>query len=185
MPAGDAPAPPGALTPGIEQTETLVRQIKEGGGNPLFFDSSRAPKPVLDRSVFLPSRADTDGLSLIRVRYRSETWAAFRAETPDQRHRLARLAPSVLLDCARHAGLEWLTFEPSPDDLDREHGEPWAHCVAKEINRVAYDDKTDPDAKKRIFTWAESVSKSLMLADVTAVYPRPVTGRDNYRPEPA
>jgi hypothetical protein len=185
MSAADNEAGLGARTPPVNATEVLVRQVKEGGGNPLFFDTTRAPQPVLDRSLFIPQANDTDGLSLIRLRYRTEVWAAFRKETPDQRYRLARLLPSTLMQCARIAGVEWLNFTPSPDELDREHGEPWAHCVAKEINIVAYKDAGDPDAKKRIRTWAEQVSRLVAAADITGPYPPPNPVNDSYRPDHA
>lgn len=184
MSAADDEPKRDASTPRVDASEPLARQVKEGGGNPLFFDTTRAPKPVLDRSLFLPMRNDTDGLSFIRLRYRSEIWAAFRQETPDQRYRLARLFPSALVDCARAAGIEWLNFEPNPDQLDHEHREPWAHCVAREINVGAYADKSDPEAKKRILTWAEAVSKLVTLADISGPYRRPVATQDNYRPHP-
>ena len=173
----------GTNTPRIDGVEIVVRQVKEGAGNPLFFDSSRAPQPVLDRSLFLPTSVDQDGLSFIRLQHRTEVWAAFRPETPEQRYRLARLLPSMLTECARAAGIELLSFTPTPDSLDDEHGEPWAHCVAAEINRVAYEDRSDPDAKKRIKTWAEKVSTLVALEDVTGPYPRPEPATDTYRPE--
>jgi len=69
MSAADNEAGLGARTPPVNATEVLVRQVKEGGGNPLFFDTTRAPQPVLDRSLFIPQANDTDGLSLIRLRY--------------------------------------------------------------------------------------------------------------------
>jgi hypothetical protein len=185
MSAADDEAGLGSKTPPVDATEVLVRQVKEGGGNPLFFDTSRAPKPVLHRSLFMPQANDTDGLSLIRLRYRSEVWAAFRKETPDQRYRLARLLPSELMRCARIAGLETLNFTPTPDELDRERGEPWAHCVANEINIVAYKDAGDPHVKKRIFTWAEQVCRLVSTTDITGPYPPPDPGKDSYRPDRA
>ena len=183
MTADARPDAGGTNTPPIVATEIVVRQIPEGRGQPLFFDTTRATPPIVHSSLFLPSRSDVDGLSLIRLRHRAEVWAAFRAETPDQLYRLARLLPSVLNDCARAAGIELLNFTPSPDALDHEHGEPWAHCVAAEINRVAYDDRADPDAKKRIKTWAAKVSTLVALEDVTGPYPRPEPALDRYRPE--
>jgi hypothetical protein len=173
----------GTQTPPVEATEVVVRQIREGGGQPLFFDATRATPPVVHRSLFFPSPKDADGLSLIRLRFRAEAWAAFRSETPDQRYRLARLFPSALIDCARDAGIEWLHFHPSPDDLDREHGQPWAHCDVQEINRRDYDNKADPDAKKRIMTWADKVSALITAADVSDPYPAPDQETDRYRPE--
>ena len=181
MPGADA-ASPGVNTPQVDNTETIVRQVKEGGGQPLFFDESRYPKPVLDRCLFRPSPQDDDGLSTIRLQFRSEVWAAFRPQAPDQRFRLARLLPAKLIECGRAAGFEWLTLNPSPDDLDEQHGVPWAHCVVTEINARDYNNKSDPELKKRILTWAESVSKQVSREDVSGPYDHPVPGRDAYRP---
>lgn len=172
-------------TPSVDPAETLVRQIKEGSGQPLFFDDSRYPQPVVHRSLFRPTLNDQDGLSLIRLRFRSEAWAAFRPTTPDQRYRLARLFPAKLIECGRASGLEWLHFEPSSDELDDEHGKPWAHCVVSEINALAYNNKSDPESKKRILTWAERVANQVSRDDVTGPYDRPVPGIDPYRPAPA
>jgi len=184
MPAGDEEAySDGTNTPPVEATEMVVRQIKDKGGQPLFFDATRATPPIVHRSLLLPSPKDLDGLSLIRLRYRSEAWAAYRSETPDQRYRLARLLPSALIDCAREAGIEWLHFNPSPDDLDRAHGPPWAHCDVQEINRRDYDNKSDAAAKMRIMTWADKVSALITLTDVSDPYPAPDQETDRYRPE--
>jgi hypothetical protein len=183
MPRGDEKEEPDSpTTPPVEANEIVVRQIKEGGGQPLFFDATQASPPVVHRSLFLPSPKDVDGLSMIRLRYRGEAWAAYRSETPDQRYRLARLLPSSLIECARAAGIEWLHFNPAPDDLDREHGQPWAHCNVQEINRRDYDNKSDPAAKMRIMTWADKVSKLVALADVSNPYPAPGPQADSYRP---
>jgi hypothetical protein len=171
----------GIATPPVDNDETLVRQIKPGT-NPLFFDESRHPLPVLHWSLFRPAPGDQDGLSLIRLRFRSEAWAAFRPMTPDHRFRLARLLPAKLVECGRASGLEWLHFQPSADDLDDEHGQPWAHCVVGEINAIAYNDKTDPESKKRILTWAERVANQVSRDDITGPYDRPVPGVDPYRP---
>lgn len=167
-------------TPEVDFTETLCRQVKEGGGQPLFFDESRYPKPVLNRALFLPNRQDVDGLSLIRLRFRTERWAAFRPTTPDQRFLLARLNPEMLAQCGAEAGLDSLTIEPDPDALDDEHGEPWAHCVVREINVVAY--KENPEARKQISSWANLVSTRVAREDVSGPYDPPVAGTDPYRP---
>lgn len=174
----------GLDTPPVGNDETLVRQIKPGT-NPLFFDDSRYPLPVLHWSLFKPAPGDQDGLSLIRLRLRSDVWAAFRPTTQDQRYRLARLFPAKLIECGRASGLEWLHFQPSADDLDDEHGQPWAHCVVSEINARDYNDKSDPESKKRILTWAGLVAKQVSRDDVTGPYERPVPGIDPYRPAPA
>ena len=70
----------GEVTPPVDGAEIVARQIKEKGGEPLYFDTARAAPPFVHRSLFLPSRNDASGLSLIRLRHRSEVWAAFRSE---------------------------------------------------------------------------------------------------------
>ena len=182
MSAGEEDGASSTKTPTVDPDEILVRQIKVGGGRPLFFDETRAAPPFVDRSLFLPSPNDVDGLSLIRLRYRSDVWAAFRSNTPDQRYRLARLLPSALIECARSVGIEWLHFSPSPDELDREHGEPWAHCNVQEIKRKDYENKSDRTAKDRILAWANAVSTSVTLADVSSPFPPPDPAHDRYRP---
>lgn len=183
MAACDDDESAGGKTPPVDGAEIVARQIKVGGGQPLYFDTARATPPFVHRALFLPSRNDTSGLSLIRLRHRSEVWAAFRSETPDQRYRLTRLLASALFDIAREAGIEWLHFDPSADDLDRRHGHPWAHCNVREINRADYDNASDPDAKRRILTWAEKVSRFVTLADVSDPLPPPDPAHDRYRPE--
>ena len=170
------------LTSPVDGAELVARQIREGGGEPLYFDTARAAPPFVHRSLFLPSRNDASGLSLIRLRHRSEVWAALRSETPQHRYRLTRLLASALIEMAREAGIEWLNFDPSADDLDRQHGHPWAHCNVREISRTDYDNSADPDAKRRILTWAEKVSRFITLADVSAPFPPPDPAHDRYRP---
>ena len=53
---------PGQL-PRLAEGEVLYRQVSPGG-NPVFFQADR--DPPLNYTLFLPSRADLDGLSLIR-----------------------------------------------------------------------------------------------------------------------
>jgi len=182
MPSREEEGSSGTKTSAIEVSEIVVRQIKEGGGEPLFFDETRDTPPAVHWSLFRPSRSDVDGLSLIRLRHRANVWAAFRAETPDQRYRLAHLLPSSLRELARIAGIEWLTFSPSPDNLDHQQGEPWAHCVVADINRRDYDNKLDLHAKKRIDSWAKAVSNLVTLVDITGPYPPPDLTVDSYRP---
>jgi len=162
--------------PTVEPEETLDRQIGPGG-DPIWFDPDRQP-PVY-HAAFLPSAQDHDGLSLIRSRFRTEIWAAYRPEQPEQRFRLARLPVRQLVERARQAGFPDLHFNPSPDQLDREHGEPWAHCVASQINRVDYDG--DKETKMRIKQWARNVAETLPIGGIEGPFDRP-SGADPYRP---
>ena len=120
-------------TPDVQPAETLYRQVGPGG-NPIYYDPDH--EPPLHDSLFIPNNADTDGLSLTRSRFRAQVWAAFRVEQPDTRFRLARTQASFLVEIAESVGLPSLNFDPSPDNLDHRFGEPWAHCVGREINRT-------------------------------------------------
>ncbi len=59
------------------------------GGNPLWYDSSKAPP--ISSAAFLPSPEDTDGLSLIDTSSRSAVWAALRVEAPTTQRYVAEL----------------------------------------------------------------------------------------------
>lgn len=156
--------------------ETLYRQLSPAG-DPIWFDPER--QPPIYHAAFLPSSQDSDGLSLIRSRFRSEVWAAYRPEQPPTRFRLAHLFGGQLVDLAQRAELPNLHFAPSPDGLDNDHGEPWAHCVAVEINRDLYD--RDRATKKRIKEWARAVAASLSVRQVSGPF-NPPTEADSYRP---
>lgn len=154
----------------------VYRQVGPGG-NPIYFDPNRSP--VLYQSLFLPGRDDQDGLSLIRARYRSDIWSAFRPQNPAVRYRLARLIAGDAESIAKTVGIDDLHFDPTPDLLDEQHGEPWAHCVLREINRAIYD--TDADAKDRIKEWALMMAKHVAESDVAGPFVAP-TAADAYRP---
>jgi hypothetical protein len=152
----------------VELSEPLRRQVGLGG-NPIYFDATRAP-PILHYSLFLPGRDDADGLSLIRARHRTPIWSAFRPETPDVRYRLACLTADDVAHRARVVGFG-VTFDLSPDSLDHRFGEPWAHCVVREINRTAYD--TDKEAKRRIKDWAHQIVEQIAPSDVIGPFAEP------------
>ena len=163
-------------TPDVDSSETLYRQVSPGG-NPIYYDGEK--EPPVHWSLFIPSKRDTDGLSLIRARFRTKPWAAYRAEKPSTRHRLALIRAGFLRDVAEAVGIGALHCDPSPDVLDEQYGEPWAHCVAREINRDAYD--SDGEAKKRIKSWAYQVAASLSNTDVEGPFESPAE-QDAYRP---
>lgn len=164
-------------TPAVSPEEIMYRQIPPGG-NPIYFDPSRQ-SPV-HRALFLPSREDTDGLSLIRGTFRSPIWSAFREEKPQIRFLLARFQAARLNKAAYWVGPAGLDYHPIPDMLDQRHGEPWAHCVATEINRMAYD--SDHAAKKRIKEWALQVEGLVTNQDIFGPFAQP-TEADSYRPK--
>ena len=170
--------PESISTPPVSGNETLLRQIGPGG-NPLYFDPDR--EPVVHAALFIPTSQDHDGLSLIRALFRSRPWAAYRTTKPDTRHRLAPLAEADLKHLAIEAGLPRLDFKPTPDDLDARHGEPWAHCVAVQINRVDYKDKSDTSKNEAIKNWAKAVAASLSLDHLEGPFDPP-GANDPYRP---
>jgi hypothetical protein len=86
---------------------------------------------------------------------------------------------SALWQVAADVGIDSFSFEATPDALDEQHGEPWAHCVATEINRIAYD--SNPAAKMRIKDWALAVANGITDQDVFGPYESP-SGDDDYRP---
>ena len=163
-------------TPPVESDETLYRQIGPSG-QPIYFDPKRHP-PV-HRSLFMPSRADTDGLSLIRSRFRTRVWAAYRVEKPLVRFRLAQLQTSRLRTLAEDVGFPKFHAESTPDELDQQYGPPWAHCVVKEINRRDYDN--DWQSKRMIKEWAMAVAGEITSDFVLGPYPVP-TSEDPLRP---
>lgn len=160
----------------MHEPEVLYRQVGTGG-SPIFFDPDRSPP--LFPAVFLPSRADVDGLSLIHSRFRSTVWSAFRVEQPEVRFRIVVLTREFLQEAATIAGIKDFDLRSTPDALDKRFGPPNAHCVASAINRRDYDQ--DREARKRIKSWTQRISNSLSAADVVGPFPIPES-EDSYRP---
>lgn len=163
----------------MEDGEVLYRQIIPGG-DPIWYQHGR--KPIVHRSAFLPHPTDTDGLSLIQARLRSQKWAAYRLEKPEKRYRLVSFYVDDLRRHATAAGFSEFNFEPTSDQLDERYGPPYAHCVATAINRTQY--KADPAVRARIMEWANSVSKSIAEQDVSGPF-EPPSEDDEYRPTPS
>lgn len=163
-------------TPHVDASEVLYRQIGPGG-DPIYFDPAR--NPPVHQSRFLPTSKDSDGLSLVRSSFRTAVWAAHRREQPAVRFRLAELQAARLRELALELGFEVLTYGSTSDRLDDEFGEPWAHCVIVEINRVDYDNNSD--SKRRIKDWAMGVVKLISDQNVIGPFQEP-TDRDPYRP---
>lgn len=163
-------------TPDVESDEVLYRQISPGG-TPIYFDPNRTPR--VHSAALIPSHQDADGLSLIRSRYRSVIWAAYRAEKPTVRFLLASLPFGELshLDTKR----EFLNpkYLPTTDGLDERFGEPWAHCVATHINRTDYDN--DRNLKVRIKEWALAVANGIATDAIFGPFDEP-DDRVPYRP---
>lgn len=155
-------------TPNVDANEILFRQIGPGG-TPIYFDPTRTP--VVHQSSFLPTSGDRDGLSLIRSRFRTDIWSAYRLEKPTVRFRLATLQANHLQRLALDLGFHKMSYVASADSLDSKFGEPWAHCVVMEINRVDCD--KDLDAKKRIKEWAMGVANLITNQDVVGPFQEP------------
>lgn len=163
----------------VEANEGFYRQIGPGG-DPIYFDPAR--NPPVHQSRFLPTSSDTDGLSLVWRRFRTEVWSAYRIEQPTVRFRLAVLRQLRLEQLASELGFTAMSYDSTADALDVKFGEPWAHCVATSINRVDYDN--DSEAKKRIKDWAMGVARIVTSRDVIGPFHEP-TDDDPYRPADA
>jgi hypothetical protein len=159
-------------TPDVESSEILARQIKDGAGEPIWFDPSRTPP--LAWQLFRPTNSDGEGLSMIRLRHRSEPWAAYRPTQPDIRFRLARMIVDDLGLIAISVGIGGFGVKTDPDELDNEHGEPWAHVLLSAINRKAYD--ADAAQKLKIINWLKAVAAAIPLLEITDLFDRPGAG---------
>lgn len=159
-----------------DTNEILYRQVGPGG-NPVFFNPDKSPP--LNLQLFLPTKVDTDGLSLIDARFRSQVWAAFRPEKPGVRFHLAVLSVGNITKLGSDVGLGDFKLRSTPDSLDKEHGEPHAHCVATAINRKDYE--ADPTVKMMIKQWARDLTESIPLESILGPFDPP-TEQDSYRP---
>lgn len=83
-----------------------------------------------------------------------------------------------VIGIARDNGIDPLNFDPSADQLDVENGRPWAHCVAREINRTQYNQ--DNAAKRRIKEWALAMAELIQPANIIGPFKQP-TEADPYR----
>jgi hypothetical protein len=163
-------------TPPVDSTEIVFRQIGSGG-NPVYYDPAQSPP--IHQSVFLPAKLDSDGLSLLRARFRTQIWAAHRLENPTARYRLAQLRVLHLEQFAWEAQLQSLAFSSTPDALDEQHGEPWGHCVVATINRTDYEQNVA--IKRCIKEWALRLANFLGRENVLGPFPTP-TAADPIRP---
>jgi hypothetical protein len=169
-----------ALEPKVELNEVLARQIKDGAGGPIFYyDSDR--NPPLAPEVFRPNKNDGNGLSMIRLRYREEWWAAHRPSIPETRFRLARIEAKDLAEIGRESGIDDFPFGFSPDDLDSIHGPPHAHVLLSAINWHSYS--SDDDAKMRIKTWQRKLAEFIHPNEITPLFDPPRLGIHRYRPD--
>lgn len=155
-------------TPPVEPGEVVCRQAGPGG-TPIYFDPNRSPP--LHHTLFLPGPHDTDGLSVVRAQYRTDRWAACRVERPDVRYNLVRLKVADLQAAASQHGMEPFPATPTPDTLDLQFGEPWAHAVLSQINRTEYDG--DAIRKKQIKSWAKAVADQVELHAIVGPFDPP------------
>lgn len=164
-------------TPTFDEGEIAFRQIPPGG-SPVFYCDGRVP-PV-HRSLFLPSARDHDGLSMCRNRFRAITWCAFRVEKSETRFQLARVTIGQLNRACHEVGIADARLQATPDELDRQHGEPWAHFVVGAINRLEYE--TSEIAKKAIKEWALQMAEWIGESEILGPFRIP-NEDDSYRPE--
>ena len=162
--------------PNVDTDEHLYRQIGPGG-DPLYYEPGR--NPTVHQAAFLPTSKDSGGLSLIRGRFRTEIWSAYRLERPNERFRLAVLNAHDLGQLALNEGFEVLNYRSTADGLDNRFGEPWAHCEVKEINRAEYD--RDKAVRTRIKNWAMKVVEQVTNDKLSGPFELP-TDDDPYRP---
>lgn len=155
----------------------FYRQIKPNA-NPLFYDPLKRP-PVFF-TLFLPTRQDIDGLSLIDATRRTPIWAAYRLQLPGVRFRLAEITYGAFQEKASEFNIGLLSFVESPDLIDNEKGVPWAHCTIKNIDITTYD--SDPSFKKKVKEWARAVAFEITQAQIKGPFESP-TCFDQYRPQ--
>ena len=163
-------------TPDVESCETLYRQIPPGG-DPLFIDPSAYP--CVHPSRFHPTKMDTDGLSLIRARFRSREWAAQREQQPEKQFKIVPVNARASEQIAAELELNDYSFLATADVLDDKHGEPWAHCVATDINNANFQKGTP--TRPQIKEWAIAVAKQIKYEEIMGPFPRP-TCDSTYRP---
>jgi hypothetical protein len=165
------------VTPLVLQDEILFRQAHPKG-DPLYIDPSRTE--LVHFNLFLPSKADHDGLSLIRPKFRALKWAAYRTEKPSVRYLVVRLVSKELEKVGDAVGLATLTYRPAPDALDDQRGHPWGHCLVVQINRNEYEN--DGILRGRIKEWARQVASTILAGDVLGPFELP-TDDEPYRPK--
>jgi hypothetical protein len=112
----------------IHSDEVLYRRLSPNS-NPARFDSNQQPR--VHQADFLPGPMDTDGLSVIRAKFREAHMAAFSQAFPDKRYLLAELCASDLLKLG-------LTIKCLPDELDQQSEGTPAHAVLVELNTSEY-----------------------------------------------
>lgn len=147
----------------------VYRQLIDGG-DPLWYSPSRVPR--VSHTAFMPTKEDTDGLSLIDSGTRSEVWAAHRIESPFVKRRVAVLAVDMLVEAAKEAGL-CHKLVCDPDALDNLFGKPSSHLLATHINRSEYDNKTTTGNRANIKSWVKIVASKICNDDVLPIQPLP------------
>lgn len=167
------------MTPAVIPDETIARQIKDGAGDPIFYDPDRLSYPLAPE-VFRPSPKDGSGLSMIRLRFRASQWAAHRPSEPHSRFRLAGIPAERVSTIGVAVGLDPFPFLQDPDELDALHGPPWGHVLLPAVNRAQYD--ADKQAKERMQSWARKLASSIGPEEISEVISPPTEGVDPYRP---
>ena len=153
----------------------VYRQLIKGG-NPIWVSPTR--NPPVDSVAFIPTKEDTDGLSLIDFNTRSEVWAAHRVESPDIQRYVVLIEVSMIEEVARECLLSH-EMKCDPDELDKNFGEPFSHWLAVRINRREYDGKND--VKKNIKSWAKTLASRISKESISKLQPLP-SYTNRYRP---
>ena len=138
-----------------ERRTDLYRQVEPMVGQPVFFDSTTGK--LNNYAIFLPTRSDEDGLSLIDASHRSRRWSCHRKEKPGSEFALICLDRAHVVSVGQQVGFAVFEIRTTPDAIDKDFGEPHAHCVAVPINRRDYDN--DRRWKEKCKSWARKLSE--------------------------
>jgi hypothetical protein len=130
----------------VDARERLLRRVARNDYKP--------DLPVsVQRGGFVPSKYDTDGLSLFREDFVTPEAVAAAGPSPNG-YAVARLLVQDLLDLKLPGGLS-LTVVPAPDP-----DQPPGHCLIPQLNR-SYHDSHKQHAKEVELALAELASKDV------------------------
>lgn len=155
----------------------LYRQVEPDIGNPVFYESATEK---LNYAIFLPAKNDSDGLSLIATAHRSKHWSGYRREKPHSRFALICLSSSHVTEVAMQIGFPDFDIKATPDAIDDEFGQPFAHCVAVRINIQDYK-SSNKQLKEQCKTWARRLADHYSRS-VIGPFSDPLTP-ESYRPQ--
>ena len=132
----------GALDP----DELLYRRISLKANPPQISSNDRA---VL-QAAFLPHKLrDTDGLTVIRAKYRNAKEVACPPKSSHRDYVVAVVRAGDLMELG-------LTLEVTPDEIDIDLGGTPAHVSIREMNADAYRDDN-------VYSWARQIAEHHVL----------------------